>query len=111
MSEWLKTLVSYMLIVSISIQMLPSKKYEQQVRLFTGFLLLILVIQPILKIGAVDGYLESKISEFAAEQEKLEQEIGREGELFYEQSGLREEEKNFEVEIQKIKKIEVVIGD
>ena len=74
MSEWLKTLVGYMLIVSISIQMLPKEKYERYVRLFTGFLLLVLVIQPLLKAGSLDNYLETKILEFVQEQERLEQE-------------------------------------
>ena len=111
MSEWLKTLVGYMVIASMTMQMLPNKKYEKYVGLFTGFLLLVFVIQPILKIGSMDRYLENKISEFVTEQEKLEQEIGREGDALLQQSALEKEQEGLNVEIQDIEKIEVMIGD
>lgn len=111
MGEWLKTLVGYMIIVSISMQMIPNKKYEQYVRLFTGFLLLVFAIQPILKIGSMDSYLENKLAEFLNEQEKLEWEIGRESDLFLGESLLLDEQENLKIEIQEIEKIEVMIGD
>lgn len=111
MGEWLKTLVGYMMIVSISMQMIPNKKYEQYVRLFTGFLLLVFAIQPILKIGSMDSYLENKLAEFLNEQEKLEREIGRESDLFLRESLLPDEQENLKIEIQEIEKIEVMIGD
>lgn len=111
MGEWLKTLVGYMMIVSISMQMIPNKKYEQYVRLFTGFLLLVFAIQPILKIGSMDSYMENKLSEFLNDQKKLEREIGRESDLFLRESMLSDEQENLKIEIQEIEKIEVRIGD
>ena len=111
MGEWLKTLVAYMMIVSISMQMIPNKKYEQYVRLFTGFLLLVFAIQPILKIGSMDSYMENKLSEFLNDQKKLEQEIGRESDLFLRESMLSDEQENLKIEIQEIEKIEVMVGD
>lgn len=86
MSEWLRNLVGYMLIISVAMQMLPNKKYEQYLRLFTGFLLIVLVLQPILKIGSTDSYLEGKINEFILEQENLEKEIAASGEMFKQES-------------------------
>lgn len=111
MSEWLKTLVGYMLIVSVSIQMLPKEKYEQYIRLFTGFLLIIFVIQPLLKLGSLEGYLENKILEFVNEQERMEQEIGREGELFLQESIVYEEQGESEIGSVKIEKVEVNLDD
>ena len=48
MNDWIKTLVGYLLIVSVVTQMMPNRKYEQYVKLFTGFLLIILILQPVL---------------------------------------------------------------
>ena len=33
MNDWMKSLVGYMLIVSVVTQMLPNKKYEQYVKI------------------------------------------------------------------------------
>lgn len=115
MSEWLKSLLGYMLIVSVTMQMLPNQKYEQYVRLFTGFLLIILILQPVLKIGSADSFLEHKISEFVQEQEALEERIGKEGEAFRSESSKYQEKISDElsetIEIQEITQVEVSIGD
>lgn len=111
MSGWLKSLVGYMLIVSVTMQMLPDKKYEQYVKLFTGFLLIVLVLQPVLKIGSVSSFLENKISEFVQEQETLEAEIGREAQVFESQSEQMQQESLEQVEIQPIEQVEVVVDD
>ncbi len=76
MSVWIKSLVGYMLIVSVVMQMLPNKKYEQYVKLFTGFLLIVLILQPVLKIGSASTFLEEQINKFVQEQENLEEQIG-----------------------------------
>lgn len=110
MSVWLKSLVGYMLIVSVTMQMLPNKKYEQYVRLFTGFLLILLVLQPILKIGSADSFLESQISKFVQEQEKLELQIGKEAELFQAESEQLQEESAGQIEIQEIEQVEVEVS-
>ena len=72
MNEWLKHLVGYLMVVSIGMQMLPDKKYEEYVRLFTGFLLIVIILQPILKIRSSDRYLEEQIQQFVEEQERME---------------------------------------
>ena len=53
MSEWLQGIVGYLLLVSVTTQMIPNKKYEQYVRLFTGFLLIVVLLQPVLKMPAM----------------------------------------------------------
>ena len=85
MNEWLKNLVGYMLMVSIGLQMLPNQKYEQYVKLFTGFLLVIMVLQPVLKIKSADTYLESQMETFISQQERLEEQIAEQSLMFSEQ--------------------------
>lgn len=109
MSDWLKSLVGYMLIVSVTMQMLPDKKYEQYVKLFTGFLLIILVLQPVLRMGSASSFLENKIQEFVQEQEMLEENIGKQTMKFQMQS---EQMDSFEqIEISPIEQVEVNIDD
>ncbi len=111
MSGWLKSLVGYMLIVSVVMQMLPNEKYERYVKLFTGFLLIIFILQPVLKIGSVDSYLADKIAGFVQEQELLEENIGEMGELFEQESEKMQEQPSDRIEIQPVKAVEVVIDD
>lgn len=111
MSSWLKSLVGYMLIVSVVMQMLPNKKYEQYVRLFTGFLLIVLVLQPILKIGSADSFLADKIAGFVQEQELLEEQIGEETAVFQNKSEKMQQQSLEQIEIQPVETVEVVVDD
>lgn len=109
MSEWMKNLVGYLLVVSVALQMLPNKKYEQYLRLFTGFLLMILMLQPILKIGSADSFLETQIRTFIQEQEALEEKIVRQGEAFG-QKTKQQELSETQVEIEPVEQIQVEVG-
>lgn len=82
MNEWIKSFVGCLLMISVAMQMLPNSKYEQYVKLFTGFLMLVLLIHPVLKIGSMDAYLERKIVEAMEEQYRLEKEIVVQSEVF-----------------------------
>lgn len=119
MSEWMKSMVGCMMIVSVSMQILPHKKYEQYVKLFTGFLMLILFLQPLLKIGSANEFLEKQMMEFVQEQEKLEEKIGKETQVFQREvenleineSVGKGEGKSNQIEIQMIEPVEVTIED
>ena len=105
MSEWIKQIAGYLLLVSVVLQMLPGTKYVQYVKLFTGLLLILIVLRPVLKIGEADVYLEQKIQEFVKNQERLEEEIAVSGEMFRMES---EELKVMEQEVVSIEEIEQV---
>lgn len=108
MSEWLKNLVGYLMVVSIALQMLPNKKYEQYLRLFTGFLLMLLVLQPILKIGSAEAFIEERVNAFVREQEALEERIAVSGAEFEE--GIRQEETlESGIEIEPVEQIRVEV--
>ena len=113
MNEWIQNLAAYFLIAGLATKMLPNSKYEQYVRLFTGFLLILLVIQPVLKIGSVDRYLEEKIQLFLEEQEVLEEEIVNKSEDFLFDSTtmqLMEQKVICIEEIEKVR-VEVAVND
>ena len=109
MNEWIKSFVGCLLMISVAMQMLPNSKYEQYVKLFTGFLILVLLIQPFLKIGSMDSYLEGKIEEAMEVQESLEKEIVVQSEIFESKSReirLNDEQK---IDIPEIDRVEVEV--
>ena len=99
MNEWIKSFVGCLLMISVAMQMLPNSKYEQYVKLFTGLLILVLLIQPVLKIGSMDSYLEGKIEEAMEAQERLEKEIVVQSEVF--------ESKSQEIRLNDAQKIDI----
>ena len=110
MNDWIKTLVGYLLIVSIVTQMMPNQKYEQYVRLFTGFLLILLILQPALKIGSANTILEGKIHAFVQEQEELEAQIGVQSEAFQKKSEELQQENQDQIVIEEIQKVHVEVN-
>ena len=109
MNEWIKSFVGCLLMISVAMQMLPNSKYEQYVKLFSGFLILVLLFQPFLKIGSMDSYLEGKIEEAMEVQERLEKEIVMQSEMLKAQSQeirLNDEKK---IDISEIERVEVEV--
>ena len=110
MNDWIKTLVGYLLIMSVITQMMPNGKYEQYARLFAGFLLIILILQPILKIGSANTILEGKIHAFVQEQEELEAQIGVQSEAFQKKSEELQQENQEQIVIEEIQKVQVEVN-
>lgn len=103
MNDWIRKLVGFWLIASVALQMLPNQKYEQYLRLFIGFFLIILLFHPLWKIGSLESYLKESVDTFVDEQEKMEAAIEKES--------LRLGEDTVEeVEITEIEKIRVEVG-
>lgn len=109
MTEWMKSFVGYLLIASVAAQMLPGQKYDKYVRMFFGFLMIILVLQPVLKIGSADSYLEQKVSEFVKEQEVLEEQIVFQSAIFQQESEMMQSETGKEIKIGEIEEIRVEV--
>lgn len=109
MNEWIKSFVGCLLMISVAMQMLPNSKYEHYVRLFTGLLMLVLLIQPVLKIGSMDSYLEGKIEEAMEAQERLEKEIVVQSEVFKAQSQEIRLNDAQEIDIPEIERVEVEV--
>ena len=111
MNGWMKTIIGYLLLVNIAMQMIPNKKYEQYVRLFTGFLLMVLMLQPVLKIRSADDFLEKQITALVQEQEAVEVQIKKECEQFQEESWQGEAAVSESVENVTIEPVEVLGND
>lgn len=109
MNEWIKSFVGCLLMISVAMQMLPNSKYEQYVRLFTGLLMIVLLIQPVLKIGSMDSYLEGKIEEAMEVQERLEKEIVVQSEVFKAQSQEMRLNDAQKIDIPEIERVEVEV--
>ena len=109
MNEWIKSFVGCLLMISVVMQMLPNSKYEQYVKLFTGLLMLVLLIQPILKIDSMDSYLEGKIEEAMEAQERLEEEIVVQSEVFKAQSQEMRLNDAQKIDIPEIERVEVEV--
>ena len=109
MSEWLNGLAGYFLITSIIMQMIPKGKYEPYIRLFTGFLLILLILQPVLKIRDADGFLERQIEKFVEEQESVEQNIKLQSQIFQEKSNGLENYEMQSIEVDKVQQITVEV--
>lgn len=46
-SEWAGSILSFLILITVIRGILPSKKYEPYLRLFSGLMLILLVLQPI----------------------------------------------------------------
>lgn len=111
MNGWIKSIVGYMLVVSVAMQMLPGEKYGQYVKLFTGFLLLLLALSPILRIRSADSFLEKTINEFVEEQEMLERQIGAEAEEFQRKSDQLRDSSQEKISVRPVETVEVVLDE
>lgn len=109
MNEWIKSFVGCLLMISVAMQMLPNTKYEHYVRLFMGLLMLVLLIQPILKIGSMDSYLEGKVAEAIEAQERLEKEIVVQRQVFESKSQEMQMNGLKGIDIQEIERVEVEV--
>ena len=61
--EWVKSIVFYLILITVVTNLLPNKKYEKYVKLFTGMLLVIIVIKPITQIFSWNEIFDEKITE------------------------------------------------
>lgn len=109
MNEWIKSFVGCLLMISVAMQMLPNSKYEHYVRLFTGFLMLVLLIQPVLKIGSMNDYMENKIAEVIEEQERLDKKIVVQSEAFETKSQEIQGNELQKIDIPEIERVEVEV--
>lgn len=88
--DWIKDILYYLILISLVYQLLPNENYRKYMKLFSGILLVIIVLKP-LKIFIQEDSLDSvkaafqqydsndeeikaKVEEFKDEQEQLSQE-------------------------------------
>lgn len=57
--EWIENLTVYMVLVTAAIQVIPGTGYKKYVRFFTGLILILMLMSPVLKIFGMDGGFEN----------------------------------------------------
>lgn len=67
--EWIRNVAYYMILTGIIINILPNAKYEKYVRLVTGIILIIMMVNPILKLTDFERWLDISLVKNLYEQE------------------------------------------
>lgn len=67
--EWLKNLAFYMILVTAVIRVLPDSSYQKYIRFFSGLILVVLLMTPILRLTGMKDTFAQLYKSAAYEQE------------------------------------------
>lgn len=75
--EWIITIAVFSLLVSVAVKLLPGKSYLPYIRLFAGFVTILLILQPLLSILGLEKNLLQNISKelYEVELKQMESEL------------------------------------
>ena len=66
---WVKNIVCYYIFLTVIFHLLPKSSYQKYVRFFSGMLLMILVVTPVLSVLGKEDVLLQKINQAGFFQE------------------------------------------
>ena len=55
--EWIRSLVSFMILMTVIMNLLPDKKYEKYLQLFTGMVFLLLFFAPLIDLSGLEAQM------------------------------------------------------
>ena len=67
--QWLQDLAVYLILVSAILQALPQESYQNYIRFFSGLVLIILLMTPLLRLTDMEDSFRSRVQEQNMEQE------------------------------------------
>lgn len=67
--EWIQNLTFYIILTTCVLHLLPGKEYKKYVQFFTGLVLILMLITPVVKIFGIEG------ADFENELEELQERI------------------------------------
>lgn len=67
--QWLQDLAVYLILVSAILQVLPQELYQKYIRFFSGLVLIILLMTPLLRLTDMEDSFRSRVQEQNMEQE------------------------------------------
>lgn len=67
--QWLQDLAVYLILVSAILQALPQESYQKNIRFFSGLVLIILLMTPLLRLTDMEDSFRSRVQEQNMEQE------------------------------------------
>lgn len=72
--EWMQNIAFYLVLVTAVVQMMPDSDYKKYIRFFTGLVLILLILTPVLKIFSMDDWITDiyKSEEYQKQIEKME---------------------------------------
>ena len=57
--EWIRSIAFYMVITTAAVQMLPEDSYKKYIRFFIGIVLILLMMEPVLKVFTMEESLNT----------------------------------------------------
>ena len=53
--EWVRGIAYYMVLVTVVMQMTAAESYRKYIRLFTGIILVLMILAPVMRIFGING--------------------------------------------------------
>jgi len=70
--EWMQNIAFYLILITAAIQILPDNSYKKYIRFFTGLILVVLLISPVLKLFDIEEAFENIYNKAEYEQQRGE---------------------------------------
>jgi len=70
--EWMQNIAFYLILMTAAIQVIPDNSYKKYIRFFTGLILMVLLISPVLKLFQVEQAFNDIYDRAAYKQELQE---------------------------------------
>ena len=75
--EWIQRVAYYMILVTLIMQATAGEGYRKYIRLFTGIILILFILSPVIRLLGLDGkeFVRSAKQEYEAAAENIEEKI------------------------------------
>lgn len=100
--EWIQNIAFYLVLVTAVLNAVPNKDYRKYIRFFTGLVLVLMLVTPVLKVFGTDLRLEELYREVPDADWMQEFEGGLEIPEEPEETG-RQEKGNGDIEVEEIR--------
>lgn len=77
--DWIRNLAFYLVVMTAVLEVIPGNAYKKYIQFFTGLVLILLVVTPMLEVTGTFGEFRT---EYARQEEKLQEETKKQEELF-----------------------------
>lgn len=72
LNEWIQNIAFYLVLITALLHILPDSSYQKYVRFFTGLVLILLILAPVLKLFGMEDQFQT-LYDGGAYQRKLEE--------------------------------------
>lgn len=70
--QWMENVAFYLVILTVAMQMIPNKSYQNYIRFFTGLILVVMLSGPILKIFQMEDSFQEFYNKMEYKQKMKE---------------------------------------